>query len=44
LHQKSIDAAMAFGSIPPTPEATGEVVHAIEWRDGTLLDVIRKNQ
>ena len=44
LHRKSVDAAMAYGSIPPTPEATGEVVHAIEWRDGTLMDVIRKTQ
>jgi citrate lyase subunit alpha/citrate CoA-transferase len=24
------------------PELTDEVVHLIEWRDGTLLDVIRK--
>lgn len=42
LHRKSVEAAMAYGAIPPTPEATGDVVHAIEWRDGTLLDVIRK--
>ncbi|MHB8055920.1 MAG: citrate lyase subunit alpha [Candidatus Aminicenantales bacterium] len=41
LHQKSVEAALVYGSIPPTPEATGEIVHAIEWRDGTLLDVIR---
>ncbi len=44
LHRKSVDAATAYGSIPATQEATGEVVHAIEWRDGTLLDVIRKTQ
>lgn len=42
LHQKSIEAAKSYGSIPPTPVADGEIVHAIEWRDGTLLDVIRK--
>ena len=42
LHAKSVAAAKAYGSIPSTPEATGDIVHAIEWRDGTLLDVIRK--
>jgi len=42
LRRKSVEAAMAYGSIPSTPAATGEIVHAIEWRDGTLLDVIRK--
>lgn len=41
LHEKSVAAAKAFGAIPPTPKAEGEIVHAIEWRDGTLLDVIR---
>ena len=44
LRQKSVEAAQAFGSIPQAPEATGDIVHAIEWRDGTLLDVIRKNE
>jgi len=42
LHQKSQEKAESFGTIPPTKEATGEVVHVIEWRDGTLLDVIRQ--
>jgi len=42
LHAKSVEAAKAFGTIPSAPQATGDVVHAIEWRDGTLLDVIRK--
>lgn len=44
LHEKSIAAAKAFGTIPPVPKAEGEVVHAIEWRDGTLLDVIRRRE
>ena len=43
LHQKSIDKAHEFGEIPPVAETTDEVVHLIEWRDGTLLDVIRKS-
>ncbi|MEW5924759.1 MAG: citrate lyase subunit alpha, partial [Candidatus Zixiibacteriota bacterium] len=42
LHRKSFDRAHEFGDIPPTGETTDEVVHLIEWRDGTLLDVIRK--
>ncbi len=42
LHRKSIEKAQEFGTIPTTPEPTGDVVHVIEWRDGTLLDVIRK--
>ncbi len=42
LHAKSVAKAESYGSIPPTPEPTDEVVHVIEWRDGTLLDVIRK--
>jgi Citrate lyase, alpha subunit len=41
LHAKSVEAAKAFGTIPSAPQATGDIVHAIEWRDGTLLDVIR---
>ena len=42
LRAKSVEAAKAFGTIPQAPEATGDIVHAIEWRDGTLIDVIRK--
>ncbi|MCP4567250.1 MAG: hypothetical protein GY841_06695 [FCB group bacterium] len=42
LHQKSMDKAAEFGMTPPPLETTDEVVHAIEWRDGTLLDVIHK--
>ncbi|MDD8039271.1 MAG: hypothetical protein PHH18_08480, partial [Acidobacteriota bacterium] len=44
LHTKSVEAAKAFGTIPSAPQATGDIVHAIEWRDGTLLDVIRKTE
>ena len=43
LYQKSLDKAREFGLIPPVPETTDEIVHAIEWRDGTLLDVIRRS-
>ncbi len=42
LHQKSIEKAKEYGTVPPVTETTDEVVHAIEWRDGSLLDVIRK--
>ena len=42
LKQKSIDKAHEFGVIPPPSPVSDEVVHVIEWRDGTLLDVIRK--
>jgi citrate lyase subunit alpha/citrate CoA-transferase len=42
LHQKSIEKAQEFGTLPEVPETTDEVVHVIEWRDGTLLDVIKK--
>lgn len=42
LHEKSQTKAHEFGEIPPAAETTDEVVHVIEWRDGTLLDVIRK--
>ncbi len=34
--------AKEFGTIPPNNETTDEVVHVIEWRDGTLLDTIKK--
>ncbi len=42
LHNKSVTKAQEFGTLPPLTETTDEVVHAIEWRDGTLLDVIKK--
>ncbi len=42
LHRRSIDKAHEFGRIPANAETTDEVVHVIEWRDGTLLDVIKK--
>ena len=42
LHEKSLAKALEFGDIPRNAETTDEIVHAIEWRDGTLLDVIRK--
>ena len=42
LHEKSMAKAAEFGTIPSKTETTDEIVHAIEWRDGTLLDVIKK--
>ncbi|MCP4685904.1 MAG: hypothetical protein GY867_10730, partial [bacterium] len=42
LHQKSMEKAAEFGTTPPPAETTDEVVHVIEWRDGTLLDTIKK--
>ena len=42
LHTKSIAKAEEFGTIPPKAEPSGEVVHVIEWRDGTLLDTIKR--
>lgn len=42
LRQKAADAAQEMGKIPPRPETTDDILHAVEWRDGTLLDVIRK--
>ncbi len=42
LHQKSLEKAAEFGTTPPPAETTDEVVHIIEWRDGTLLDTIKK--
>lgn len=34
--------ANEFGKIPPNAETTDEVVHVIEWRDGTLLDTVKR--
>jgi len=42
LHQKSLEKAREFGTLPTVTETTDEVVHVIEWRDGSLLDVIKK--
>ncbi|MDA3886456.1 MAG: hypothetical protein PF638_12755 [Candidatus Delongbacteria bacterium] len=42
LHQKSLEKAKEFGVLPSKCETTDEVVHIIEWRDGTLLDTIKK--
>jgi len=42
LHQKSIEKAQGYGEIPVPMETTDEVVHVIEWRNGTLLDTIKK--
>ncbi len=41
LQKISMEKARGFGEIPPHPETTDEVVHLIEWRDGTLLDTIK---
>jgi citrate lyase subunit alpha/citrate CoA-transferase len=42
LRDHSRRKAGEFGKIPPPPETTDEIVHIIEWRDGTLLDIIKK--
>jgi len=42
LYERSADKAREFGSFPQPAETTDEVVHLVEWRDGSLLDVIRK--
>ncbi len=42
LHEKSMSTAQSMGTIPPVKETSDEVVHVIEWRDGTLLDTIKK--
>ena len=42
LHRKSNEKALGFGKLPRTVETLDEVVHVIEWRDGTLLDVIKR--
>ena len=42
LVQKSKEKAESFGVVPKLTETTDEVVHVIEWRDGTLLDTIKK--
>ena len=42
LRAKSVAKAESFGKIPPDVKTTDEVVHVIEWRDGTLLDTIKR--
>ncbi|MBN1274431.1 MAG: hypothetical protein JXB26_19390 [Candidatus Aminicenantes bacterium] len=42
LHQRSLTRARELGRIPEIRKTTEEVLHVIEWRDGTLLDVIRR--
>ena len=42
LLAKSKAKAESFGVIPTPKPTTDEVVHVIEWRDGTLLDTIKK--
>jgi len=42
LHELSVMRAKEIGKIPHRREATDEIVHIIEWRDGTLLDVLKK--
>ncbi len=42
LHELSMKKAKEFGKLPTKTETTDEVVHIIEWRDGTLLDTIKK--
>ena len=42
LLAKSKEKAESFGVIPKPKPTTDEVVHVIEWRDGTLLDTIKK--
>ena len=42
LHAKSVAKAQGYGVIPKPAETTDEVVHVVEWRDGTLLDTIKK--
>jgi citrate lyase subunit alpha/citrate CoA-transferase len=42
LHEKSMAKAQEFGTLPTPAETSDDVVHVIEWRDGTLLDTIKK--
>ena len=42
LQDKALAKANEFGPRPKPVELTDEVVHIIEWRDGTLLDTIKK--
>ena len=42
LHERSLAKAAEWGPTPSPKETTDEVVHVIEWRDGTLLDSIKR--
>lgn len=42
LKKKSQEAAQKLGSVPSPRKTTDRILHAVEWRDGTLLDVIRE--
>lgn len=42
LRRRAQLKAESFGTTPPPLKTTDDVVHVIEWRDGSLLDVIRK--
>jgi len=42
LQDKALAKANEIGPRPKPVELTDEVVHIIEWRDGTLLDTIKK--
>ena len=42
LVEKSKEKVESFGVIPKPKPTTDEVVHVIEWRDGTLLDTIKR--
>lgn len=43
LHEKSTARALEYGKIPQPKPTTDEVVHLIEWRDGTIIDTIKKS-
>ncbi len=43
LHAKSMEKALSYGEIPQNKPKSDIPVHLIEWRDGTLLDVIYKS-
>ncbi len=40
LREKALE--IVGGKVPPKPETTDRVVAAIEWRDGTVIDVVRQ--
>lgn len=42
LHLRSLEKAKEWGAVPARTETTENILHAVEWRDGTLLDVIRE--
>lgn len=42
LVEASEAAARALGPVMEKPRTTDQIVYAVEWRDGRLLDVVRK--